>query len=126
MNIKVNVKPQAIKALTIAHKKAAMMTAEQMRHEIITDAVIPFDTGNLQNVVTYVDNSEIAKGEIKIVHDAPYARRLYYHPEYNFQKTFNVNARGEWWSEWLEGKKKKRPVKLFKEFYRRLTGGYVK
>lgn len=126
MKVKVSMKPLAIKKLTESHIKAAIMTAEQMRHEIITEQVIPFDTGNLQNVATYVDTKEAKQGHIAIVHDTPYATRLYYNPQYNFNKTFNPNARGEWWNEWLEGAKQTRPIKLFKQFYRKLTGGYLK
>lgn len=33
----------------------------------------------------------------------PYARRLYYHPEYNFQTVNNPNAQGRWLDHWLPG-----------------------
>jgi hypothetical protein len=117
---------QAIKALSKAQSQAIVNTAQQMLNEQRNDFVFPFDTGNLQNESTYVDDSKAAKGKVSIVSDMPYARRLYYHPEYNFNTSKNPNARGEWWAEWLEGAKKSRPSYLFKEFYRRLTGGYVK
>jgi hypothetical protein len=102
------------------------MTAQQMLNETRNDAVIPFDTGILQNESTYVDDSQATKGHVSIVSDTPYARRLYFHPEYNFNTSKNANAGGEWWSEFLEGAKKSRPMKLFKEFYRRCGGGYVR
>lgn len=35
--------------------------------------------------------------------DTPYARRLYFHPEYNFQKVNNPNAQGLWAEPWLPG-----------------------
>lgn len=112
-----------VRELSQTQIKAAAQTAEQMLHEIVTDAVIPFDTGQLQNVQTYVDTKASKEGLVKIVHDTPYANRLYYHPEYNFDKTINMNARGEWWEEWLVGVKKSRPAKLFKHFYNKLMGG---
>lgn len=113
-------------ALLNAQKKAAAMTAEQMRTEVITEQSIPFDTGFLQNTQTYVELSKSSLGLIKIIHDTPYALRLYYHPEYNFQTTFNMNAGGLWWDDWLTGSKKKRPRELFKQFYKKESGGYVK
>lgn len=125
MKVKVDLDHGKIKKISDAQVKAVQMTAEQLLHEVVSEAVIPFDTGNLQNVSTYVETKEAKKGIISIVHDTIYAARLYFHPEYNFDKTTNVNARGEWWQDWLEGSKKGRPQKLFKEFYRRITGRTV-
>lgn len=48
--------------------------------------------------------SEIGKG--KLVWDTPYARRLYWNPDYNFSTDTNENAGGKWFerakSEHLE------------------------
>ncbi len=123
MKVKVTMNQQKVRKLSQAQIQAAKMTGEQMLHEIVSDQVIPFDTGNLQNVGTYVETKEANKGKVSIVHDTPYASRLYYHPEYNFQTTFNANARGEWWEDWLTGVKKSRPAELFRKFYKRITGG---
>jgi hypothetical protein len=111
-----------LKMLSDAQILAMLQTQEQMLHEIVTDQVIPFDTGNLQNVQTYPDTKAARKGKVAIVHETPYARRLYYHPEYNFQTTFNPNAKGLWWDDWINGPKKNRPKELFKKFYKRLGG----
>lgn len=126
MKVKAKMFPAAVKSLTKAQLTAAKMTAEQMWHEKVTDAMVPLDEGTLQNVSTYIDSSKATNGLVTIVHDIPYAQRLYYHPEYNFDKTINANAQGEWWNDWLEGDKKLRPVKLFKIFYKKVTGGLVK
>lgn len=126
MRVHVKFKPGALQALSRAQTKAAVMTAQQMLNENRNEGVFPFDTGSLQNEGTHVDDSQASSGSVSIVTDAPYARRLYFHPEYNFNQSKNPNARGEWWEEWLTGDKKKRPVKLFKEFYKRLSGGYVR
>lgn len=123
MKVKVTMNQQKVRELSQAQIQAVKMTGEQMLHEIVSEQVIPFDTGNLQNVGTYVETKEANKGKVSIVHDTPYASRLYYHPEYNFQTTFNANARGEWWEEWLTGAKKSRPAELFRKFYKRITGG---
>ena len=111
--------PGAIKKLTDAQLKALEATGEKMLAEKIDAQQIPFDEGTLQNVQSRVDKADLNKGKIKIVHDTPYAQRLYYHPEYNFNKTFNPNAQGEWWEDYLTGDKKDRPEQLFAHYLRR-------
>lgn len=126
VNFTVKMKPAAIKALTDAQIKAVGMVAEQLRHEIITAQVIPLDTGTLQNVSTYIDMEQIKQGNVSIVHDSPYAQRLYYNPQYDFQQTFNTHAKGLWWEDWLNGDNKDRAKRLYSEFYKRVAGVYVK
>jgi hypothetical protein len=127
-NFKVFVKmyKNNLKKLSDAQIKALLMTAEQMRTEIIDEQVIPFQTGNLQNVATDIDKKNTKKGLVTIYHNTPYARRLYFHPEYNFDQTFNRHAKGQWWEDWLRGSKKDRPRKLYKKFYKMSSGGVVK
>ena len=79
------------------------MTGEQLLEEVSNAEVFPFETGNLQNESTFVDDSKAASGQVDIVTDTPYGRRLYYHPEYNFNREFHANARGEWYEPWLPG-----------------------
>lgn len=64
---------------------------------------MPRDTGALQNESTFVDYSNSSQGSCSIVSDTPYARRLYYHPEYQFSKDENPNARGKWYEPWMKG-----------------------
>lgn len=123
MKVKVTLNDSTIKKLSAMQIKAAKMVGEQMRSEIIREQKLPFDEGTLQNVATFVDDSEAANGLIKIVHDTPYATRLYYNPQYNFDKTININAQGGWWDDYLIGVKKNRPSKLFSEFYAYLLKG---
>lgn len=126
MKVTAKMNRSALRTLSEAQAKAMTMTAIQMLNETRNEGVMPFDTGNLQNESTYVDDSKATKGTVTIVTDTPYARRLYFHPEYNFNQSKNANAGGEWWESWLTGDKRKRPMQLFKEFYRRLTGGVLK
>lgn len=84
---------------------ASLETVGALRGEIINGQVIPMNVGTLQDSVGAVD--QFADGE-KIhttlcVGDTPYARRLYFHPEYNFQTVNNPNAQGEWAQPWLPG-----------------------
>lgn len=48
--------------------------------------------GDLQD--SSVIHSRLGSGEV--VWRTPYARRLYYNPQYNFSKDKNANARGLW------------------------------
>lgn len=61
--------------------------------------VMPFDTGNLQNDSTFVGDSRITS--VSIVSSTPYARRLYFHPEYNFRRNNNGSAGGKWFDSFL-------------------------
>lgn len=116
-----------IRQLTQAQVTALEMTAEALHAEVVQAQVVPFDTGNLQNESTFVDYSESSRGKVSLVHSTPYARRLYFRPEYHFSKEENPKAKGEWLEDWAEppegtGKKSKWAADTYKEIYRRLTG----
>lgn len=119
--VKLNI-PQ-INRLERAQITALEQTAEALHTEVVQAQVFPRDTGNLQNESTFIDYSQSNQGKVTIVSSAPYARRLYFHPEYNFQKTANPNAKGEWYEDWLPGGRDTEfCTNAFKQFYRRLTG----
>lgn len=113
---------QRIRQLTQAQIQALEMTAEALHTEVVQAQVIPFDKGTLQNESTFVDYSNSSKGTVTLVSSTPYARRLYYHPEYNFKTDENANAKGKWYDDWIDGAEKDFCKKTFKEFYRRLGG----
>lgn len=126
MRVDVRMHRGALRTLTTAQVKSVTLTAIEMLSRTRNEAVMPFDTGNLQNDSTYVDDSAAKGGKVTIVSDTPYARRLYFHPEYTFNQSKNASARGEWWEPYLTGNQKNEPMKLFKEFYRRQSGGIVR
>ena len=112
-----------IRQLTQAAVTALELTAEALHTEVVQAQVFPFDTRNLQNESTFVDTSESAKGKVTLVSSTPYARRLYYHPEFHFQKEENPNARGEWYEDWLPGGSEENfAVDAFKRFYKKVGG----
>ena len=112
-----------IRQLTQAAVAALELTAEALHTEVVQAQVFPFDTGNLQNESTFVDTSESAKGKVTLVSSTPYARRLYYHPEFHCQKEENPNARGEWYEDWLPGGSEENfAVDAFKRFYKKVGG----
>ncbi len=112
-----------IRQLTGAAIKALELTAEALHTEVVQAQVMPRDTGNLQNESTFVDYSQSARGKASLVSSTPYARRLYYHPEYNFQTDENPNAQGEWYKDWLPGGKKENfAPEAYKVFFKKLGG----
>lgn len=112
-----------INQLTKSQVIALEQTAEALHTEVVQAQVIPFDTGNLQNESTFVDYSESNQGKVSLISSTPYARRMYFHPEYHFSKDENPNAKGKWYEDWLPGGKNQDfAINAYKEIYRRLTG----
>ena len=113
----------AINRLSRAQIQALEETGEALRTEVVQKQVMPFDKGNLQNESTFVDVSNSANGKVGIVSNTPYARRLYFHPEYKFSKDENPNAKGEWYEDYVPGGKYDTFAQnAYKELYRRITG----
>ena len=82
-----------------AQFEALAQTADATLTELRDRQVMPFDTGNLQNDSTFVDDSQ--KKTVSIVSSTPYARRLYFHPEYNYRRGNNASAGGKWFESFL-------------------------
>ena len=123
VNSIINLNFPRIKQLTQAQSQALEQTAEALHTEVVQAQVFPFDTGNLQNESTFVDCSESSRGQVTLASTAPYARRVYFHPEYHFQTKENPNARGLWYEDWLPGGSKDQFCqKAYKEIYRRIVG----
>lgn len=125
-SVQVKMNSQAISKLKKAQIIACKKTAMKMLAEKIDMQEIPMNEGTLQNVLTDVDDSAANKGVVSIVTEGPYASRLYYNPQYNFNHEFNANAKGEWWEDYITGKNKNRPKSLYSYFYKQVSGGYVK
>lgn len=94
-------------------REALVETADALKSDLQKSQTMPFDTGELQNRKTFVDDSKKKAGKITIVSDGPYARRLYFHPEYKFQKTKNKNASSMWFEPYISGDKKNWASKTF-------------
>ena len=114
--------PHKIKQLTDAHVQALEMAAEAVHTDIVQAQVMPRDTGHLQNESTFVDYSQSKSGTVTLISQTPYARRLYFHPEYNFRKTENENAQGKWLEHWIDGEKKDFFKNAFTAFYKQIGG----
>lgn len=123
VNSTVNLNMAAISQLCSAQITVLEQTAEALHAEVMQKQVMPRDTGTLQNESTFVDNSQSSKGKASLISSTPYARRLYFHPEYHFNKGKNPNAKGEWYEDYVSGGKYDTfAQKTYKELYRRIAG----
>ncbi len=123
VNSTVKLNMPRIRQLTQAAVTALELTGEALHTEVIQAQVFPFDTGHLQEDATFVDYSRANDGMVTLVSSTPYARRLYYHPEYHFQTKENPNAKGMWYEDWLPGGAKASDAsKLFAQFYKKAGG----
>lgn len=113
----------SIAGIEKAIERNLIKTADAIRTDLVQSETMPFDTGAMQNRSTFVDKKSSAKGDVYIVTDTPYARRNYFHPEFNFQHTHNANAGGEWFEPYISGDKKDYAKKVFAAFMRSSIGG---
>ena len=119
----VKINSSRIKQLTQAAVTSLVQTADKLHTEVEQAQVIPFRTGALQNESTFLDRSEAINGKVSLVHSTPYARRVYFHPEYHFKKDENPNAKGKWFEDWMSGGRYENfAPDTFKEIYRRNAG----
>ena len=131
MNVKVKMNKAALKKLSSVQIVALEMTAEAVKTDVIASNVIPFghadpDTGysggTLQNESTTVDLRISRSGKVNIASDTPYARKMYFHPEYKFNKLDNPNAKGRWYDDWISGSKKNFAPNAYKKIFKKLSG----
>lgn len=118
----VTIYPHMIKKLADAQITALEKTAEALHTEVVQAQVMPRDTGHLQDDSTFVDYSRSKQGTASLISQTPYARRLYFHPEYNFQTKENPNAQGRWLEPWITGKEKDFCKNAFSAFYKQHGG----
>lgn len=114
---KIVINRAAVNRLVQAAIVAAEQTAYAVMQDVEEDQVVPMEVGTLANAS--IDSTEKAKGKFKLVYNTPYARRLYWHPEYNFRTDKNSNARGEWLEPWLTGEKKDFARKAFVTLFKK-------
>ena len=131
---KIKLNLPVLKQLDTAQQTALRNTTDALLTQIKNSQVMPVDTGNLQNESTFADYANLAEGETKIVSSTPYARRLYFHPEYKFHRAVwvdkdgkkhgaNKNAGGKWLAPWLKGGTRQNFCqKAFTRFYKQEAG----
>lgn len=101
-----------------ARVSAAMERGQKILDDkVLTDSnyYIPAAEWNLRD--SGIMHSPIGRGEV--IWQTPYARRLYYNPQYNFSKDKNPNARGLW----FESAKSDKLQMWLRETERAVLGG---
>ena len=83
---------------------ALEQAGEAVRGDLVLGQTMPFDAGTLQNENTFL--APVIDGKTRLITTGPQARRLYFHPEYNFQRGKNPNAGGRWLDPYLPGGEK--------------------
>ncbi len=86
VNSSVKINFPTFRQLEKAQVIALEQTAEALHAKVVQAQVVPRMDGALQNEDFFVDTSFSAYGRVSLIHATPYARRLYFHPEYKFQK----------------------------------------
>lgn len=122
MKVNVIMNRRALSQLSQIQQQALEMTAEAVKTDIVTSAVVPKQTGELERS-GFV---EVEKDVARIIFDTPYARRLYWHPEYDFRTDKNANAQGKWMEAYHSGDKQKWVQDAYKKFVRQLGGGLIR
>lgn len=126
MAVRVEFDRAKINKLAQAQIQALEMTAEAIKSDIVASQVVPKQEGTLERSA-YVETSQSREGKAAVGFITPYARRLYFHPEYNFRTDKNPNAQGRWMDMYLKGGDKENFAQdTFTKFLKQLAGGLIK
>ena len=132
-SVKVKLNQSAIRKLTRAEERAAELTAEAILSDIVSRAVTPKDTGELERS-GFVEKSRSLV--YSIVFSTPYARRWYFNlpitdvngrksSSATFQKTKNVNAQDHWMDYYFTGEGMQWIIDTYTKFLKQESGGVV-
>ena len=133
VNSKIKLNIPKLNQLSKAAITALEETTEKLHNEVMQDQVIPFGKdimkdgkvihqGGYLKDNTFSDYSEGEKGKTDLISSTPYARRMYYHPEYNFNREEHKNAKGKWYDDYITGLKKDFCNKTFTKIYKKEAG----
>ncbi|MDB8553987.1 hypothetical protein [Turicibacter sanguinis] len=125
VKVKVQLDQAKLKQLHQSHLQALEMTAQSTLDDIKLSQVVPKDTSALEDS-GFVDPTGINWGYTRIIFDTPYARRLYYHPGYDFRDDKNPNAQGEWMQAYIDGPKENFIRNAYAENLKMLARGIIK
>lgn len=118
--VEVRLNTAALEALSGAAARAAALAMEAVKTDLVSSQTVPFDTGAMQGSIfadQFRDGDDV---HTTLQTDGPQARRLYFHPEYNFQRGNNPNAGAAWYAPYLAGGGKER---MLEESFAQVLGG---
>ena len=99
----------------VAERRTAAAIAAGREPGRYLSKVVP---GELQGSV-HVDGTRAATGTVSVVTNTPYARRLYYHPEFNFYRGTTRRAGGMWYQPYIKGERAEWVRQTFERLLRR-------
>lgn len=104
INVKIN--PNVTHSVLL---RAMSATMEDVKDRVITDQVMPFDSGTMQNKSTFTKVYESGKTITGLlITDTPYARYQFYgisrfsHNPLNYQTGHNASARSHWLDPYMD------------------------
>lgn len=95
--------PKFRKRLEGLMSQALEQVGDQVIGDLRLSQTMPKDSGHLQNAST---SAHLTDKGLEISSHTPYARRLYFHPEYNFRTDKNPFAGARWFDPYLTGHSK--------------------
>lgn len=101
---------------------ALEMTGEALSADVDNKQLMPFDTGALQQD-KFVDKTMSKSGKVSLVNSKNYSKRMYFHPEFNFNQTKNANAQGMWYEPYQSGAYSNFAQDTYAKIYRQLLNG---
>ena len=87
-------------------RQALMQTAHEVLADLQGSGTMPIESGHLQNEATYVCLARKKQDVAAVVSDTVYARRKFFHPEFNFDRRVNKQAGGRWFDAYTVGVKR--------------------
>jgi hypothetical protein len=96
-------------------RQALVAAAQAVREDLVESQTMPFESGHLQNSATYVDVGRIRDNKVAVVSDTVYARRKFFHPEFEFDQSVNARAGGRWYDAYVSGNKRDLAFIAFKK-----------
>lgn len=108
--VEIKLDAAAIARLGESAQEAALATMEVVKSDLVSSQTVPYDNGTMQGSIETQDPWQAGDEFHTILSiggsDSPQARRLYFHPEYNFQRGHNPNAGAAWYTPYLAGGEK--------------------
>lgn len=104
--VEIKLDEAALTLLGETAKVAALDTMEAIKTDLVSSQTVPFDTGTMQGSLHTEQFTADCDIHTTLQTDGPQARRLYFHPEYNFQKGNNPNAGAAWYAPYELGGEK--------------------
>lgn len=101
--VEIKLDEAALARLDGAAKAAALETVEVVKTDLVSSQTMPFDTGAMQGSLHTEQFDAADESHTVLQTDGPQARRLYFHPEYNFQRGKNPNAGAAWYGPYEAG-----------------------